>query len=253
MKTIRPILGVILLVALVGAMVLLGTSQAFQRGYFDSCVKERVQRLAQDGHMGGAANHWCGVPIWQFPEDLQLYQEVIHDTKPDVIIETGTYFGGLSVYLASVLEAVNPDAKVLTVDISLDNLKHSLKGLDIKGKDRLVQRIVAFEGSSTAPEVIQDMAKHIKPGNKVLVILDSNHTKEHVAKELELYSAFVTPGSYLIVNDTYLETYAPEWDQAGAMPALREFLAKNNKFVIDKTRNRFVITCAPDGFLKRVD
>jgi Cephalosporin hydroxylase len=97
------------------------------------------------------------------------------------------------------------------------------------------------------------MAKHIKPGDKVMVILDSAHTKEHVAKELELYSPFVTPGNYLIVNDTYLSTYAPAWDQAGAMQAMREFVANNKKFVIDEAFNRFVIATAPDGFLKRVE
>lgn len=85
------------------------------------------------------------------------------------------------------------------------------------------------------------------------MILDSNHTKEHVAKELEHYAPLVTPGSYLIVNDTYLESYAPSWDQAGAFPAVHEFLASNKGFVVDGARNKFIISTAPNGFLKRVN
>jgi cephalosporin hydroxylase len=253
MKVLRPLLTLVLLAVLVAASVLIGVSLAFHHGYLDSYVKERTQRLAQDSQNGPVENHWYGVPIWQFPEDLQLYQEIIYETKPDVIIETGTFHGGLTLYLASILDAVNPDGKILTVDLDLKPMKQDYKDVNFKGKERLMGRIVAFEGSSTASEVIQGMAKHIKPGDKVLVILDSAHTKEHVAKELELYSPFVTPGNYLIVNDTYLSLYAPGWDQAGAMPAMREFLAKNPKFVIDESRNRFVISTAPDGFLKRVE
>ncbi|MBY0525473.1 MAG: cephalosporin hydroxylase family protein [Gemmataceae bacterium] len=250
MNKLRPILSVIM-VPMLPVLTVAVIYFMYRIGAFDSLARERVQRMSQDGMMHGAPYTWYGVPIWQFPDDLVAYQEIVAETTPDVIIETGTYQAGLSVYLAGLLEEINPDAKVLSVDIDTTLAKKSLENLSVKGKDRIKARIVLFEGSSTAPEVLEGMKKHIKPGNKVLVILDSNHTKEHVAKELELYAPLVTPGSYLIVNDTYLETYNSSWDQSGAMPALREFLAKDKRFVVDTARNKYMITCAPGGFLKR--
>lgn len=247
MKKLRPVLPILLLPLL----TLAATYFIYRLGYLDSLARQRVQRLAQDGMMEGPPFTWYGVPIWQFPDDLMAYQEIITATKPDVIIETGTHRAGLTVFLASVLESVNPDARVLSVDIDLTLARQSLEKLQVKGKERLTERIVLFEGSSTAPEVLQGMARHIKPNSKVMVILDSNHTKEHVSKELELYAPLVTPGSYLIVNDTYLESYLPSWDQSGAMPALREFLAKDQRFTVDSAPDKYLISCAPGGFLKR--
>lgn len=155
MKTWRPSIAAILLPVLTVAVIFL----PYRAGYSDALVKERAQHIAQDSMMSGAPSKWYGVPIWQFPDDLMVYQEIITETKPDVIIETGSYFGGLTIYLATLLEAVNPDGKVLTVDIQTDRVQQALKTLDVKGKERLRERIVVFEGSSTAPEVLQGMAK----------------------------------------------------------------------------------------------
>jgi cephalosporin hydroxylase len=269
MSKVRTIVSLVLLPVLTVAAIYL----VFRMGYLDGLVRDRVMRLSEEGQIGylddvvrdrarrlseeavlpGPNCSWYGVPIWQFPEDLMIYQEIIMETKPDVIIETGTFFGGLTLYLSTVLDVVNPEGKVLTVDVKTEGTKERFAKLPLPTKDRLTERIVVFTGSSTAPEIVQDMIKHIKPGAKVLVILDSAHDKAHVAKELEMYAPLVTPGSYLIVNDTYLESFAPTWEQAGAAAAMRDFLATNKNFEVDKSRDKFIISTAPGGFLKRIN
>lgn len=196
---------------------------------------------------------WLGLPIIQFPQDIVAVQELIWKVKPDVIIETGVARGGSLMLSASILHILNGDGRVIGIDI--DIREHNRKCIM---EHPLAFRIRLVEGSSVEEDTLTQVKEHIRPGDKVLVILDSHHTYEHVYKELELYSPFVGKGSYIIVMDTGIED-APEsssldrpWGK-GNNPkiAVWEFLKKNDRFEIDEEiPNKLLITVAPDGYLR---
>jgi cephalosporin hydroxylase len=233
-----------------GVLVALLFVLAFKLGLFDSFVRDRSRILAQYNEREWA-NHWMGVEIQQYPNDLMVYQEIITELKPDLIIETGTWNGGLTLYFANLLEQVNPQGKVITVDISREAWEEKAAKVDLPGVPRLRERIEFIHGSSTAPEVVSQIAAQVKDRRCVLVILDSAHTKDHVLQEMRLYSPFVTPGSYLIVNDTHLDYTGSIDNQPGPMAAIREFMKDNKDFSLDPSRNRFVVSCNHSGFLKK--
>lgn len=197
---------------------------------------------------------WLGRPIIQLPQDIVVMQEIIWDVKPDLIIETGIAHGGGLIFYASLLELIGK-GEVLGIDI--DIRAHNRKEIE---KNKMFKRIKMIEGSSVDEKVIEKVEKIVKKHKKVLVFLDSLHTHKHVLEELNLYSKFVSKGSYLIVFDTIVE-YMPKnfykgrpWN-LGDNPAtaVKEFLKTNKNFVIDKeTENKLLLTCAPDGFLKRI-
>jgi cephalosporin hydroxylase len=224
-----------------------------RQGLFDGMVIARYKELAQAPLYRGPNVHWLGAPAWQYPTDLVVYQEILDKTRPDLIIETGTYHGGLTVFLSSVLDQVKPEARIVTVDISATGWKQTLATLDPRVKERLLPRIEFLEGSSTAPEILEAVKKNIKPGNKVLVILDSNHEIDHVLKELELYAPLVSRDSFLIVNDTHLEDFIGKNGQGGAREALRQFMltGAGKGFAVDRAWNKYDVTCFPDSVLKR--
>jgi cephalosporin hydroxylase len=197
---------------------------------------------------------WMGRPIIQYPQDMIAMQEIIWDIKPDLIIETGIAHGGSLVFYASLLELIG-NGEVLGIDI--DIRRHNKKAIE----DHLMfKRINMLEGSS----VTQEMVERVKPftvgKEKILVCLDSNHTHQHVLDELNLYSPFVSVGSYLVVFDTIVEdlpeAYLPNraWS-VGNNPktAVHEFLKNNDNFEIDKSiDNKLLISVSPDGYLRRV-
>jgi cephalosporin hydroxylase len=179
-------------------------------------------------------NKWFGIPTWQNPLDVWITQEILQEVKPDVVIETGTKFGGSAVLWSMLLEYIQPSARVITIDVVNKAQKAR--------RHPLAQKRVKFIlASSIAPETIETIAQ-IAKGKKVLVILDSLHTREHVFEELKLYSPFVQVGSYIIVQDTL----------AGAGAAVKDFLAINDDFVIDTSRHRYQLTNNMNGFLKRI-
>jgi cephalosporin hydroxylase len=188
-------------------------------------------------------NRWLGVPTLQNPMDVWVTQEIITEVKPDFVIESGTYKGGSAAIWAMLLEQVNPAGRVITIDIE-DQVVAAAKRLPI------VQRRVDFLiGSSTDPEIVAEVWKRTS-GKRVLVLLDSAHTKEHVLAELEAYSPMVPIGSYLIVQDTggvLIQDPNP-----GPAQALEEFLAKDDHFEPDRKRERMLLTMHPKGYLKRV-
>jgi cephalosporin hydroxylase len=197
---------------------------------------------------------WLGRPIIQIPQDIVALQEIIWKVKPDLIIETGIAHGGGLIFYASMLELIGK-GKVLGIDI--DIREYNRKEIE---KHKMAKRIKMIEGSSTDEKVIKEVEKIVKRHKKVMVCLDSLHTHEHVLKELELYSPFVSKGSYLVVFDTIIE-YFPKgffkdrpWDKGNnPFTAVKEFLKHNKNFVIDKEiENKLLITCAPGGFLKRI-
>lgn len=189
-------------------------------------------------------NRWLGVQTLQNPLDAWVTQEVIARVRPDVIVETGTWKGGSAPYWAMVLEQVQPKGRVITIDVEDRTADAQKLGV-------WKRRIDFLLGSSTDPEILAEV-KRRTAGKRVLVILDSLHSYEHVLAELRLYAPLVSRGSYLIVQDTGLWRPAENPDKPWASDAVKEFLAENDTFAIDKTRERFMITNNPDGYLLRV-
>jgi len=195
---------------------------------------------------------WLGRPIIQFPQDIIAVQEIIWKVKPDLIIETGIARGGSLIFYASMLELIGK-GKVVGVDIDIK--KHNKKEIE---KHSMFKRITMIQGSSIDQNISLKISKIAKKKQKVLVILDSNHTHNHVLQELELYSPLVSKGSYLIVFDTIIDDMPinfsikrPWGKNNNPKTAVKEFLKHNNRFKVDKEiENKLLITVAPDGYLK---
>src|SRR5262249_4097887 len=144
-----------------------------------------------DAHREGGtwcATSWLGVTVWKCPLDLWVYQEIIHEVRPDLIVETGTAFGGSALYLASVCDLVG-HGEVVTIDIREDPSRPRH------------ERITYLLGSSTAQAIVERVSL-LAAGKRVLAILDSDHRREHVLEELRAYSPLVGAGSYVVVEDT---------------------------------------------------
>jgi cephalosporin hydroxylase len=196
---------------------------------------------------------WLGLPILQYPTDMFAIAELIWKLKPDIIIETGIAMGGSTVFYASMLEMIGGIGRVLAIDIDVRD--HTHKALD---KHPMAKRIIVNQSDSVADWVVAE-AKAISTGMKTMVILDSNHTEEHVLAELKAYSPLVTVGSYIIVMDTDIETWADDlpdrpWGIGNnPMTAVKKFMKGNKEFIIDKdVETQTLITAASNGFLKRV-
>jgi len=196
---------------------------------------------------------WLGLPIIQVPQDIVAIQEIIWKTKPDVIVETGVARGGSLILSASILHLLNGNGKVVGVDI--DIRPHNREAIE---NHPLAFRIELLQGSSIDIDIVAQVKKHIKSTDRVMVILDSNHTHDHVLKELELYSPLTTKDCYLVVMDTVVDDmpddYFPDrpWG-SGNNPktAVHEFLKTTDHFEIDESiHNKLLITVAPDGYLK---
>lgn len=188
---------------------------------------------------------WLGVPSEQAPTDNWNMQQLIGELQPDYIIETGTLYGGTTLFYADVLSYANPQGKVITIDIEPKVEQASKVPL-------WKQRVELIVGSSVDPTVTDHVAQEVL-GKKVLVTLDSLHTREHVLKEMEIYSKLVTPGSYLVVQDTNINGN-PVYPDFGPGPheAVEEFLRTHDNFVVDHSREKFLLTFYPGGWLKRV-
>ncbi len=182
--------------------------------------------------------YWIGNRTWKCPLDLWIYQEIVVETKPDVIIECGMGEGGTTLYLATVCNLIG-HGEIISIDLKeRKRLKHD--------------RIKFLLGDSISDEVVKQVSRLI-PGKTVMVILDSTHVKPHVLKELEIYSKFVTKGNYLIVEDTLMNGHPIKSSFGeGPMEAVTEFLSKNSNFVIDKSREKFYLTFNPNGYLRRI-
>ncbi len=196
---------------------------------------------------------WLGRPIIQFPQDIIAMQEIIWQVKPGLIVETGIAHGGSLIFYASMLELLGGSGQVLGVDI------------DIREPNRLAieqhpmsKRIRMIQGSSIDQEIVEQVYEFAKGRGKVLVVLDSNHTHDHVFRELNLYSPLVARESYIVVFDTIIEdlpgNFFPDrpWGRGNnPKTAVWKFLRTNDRFSIDKDiSNKLMITVAPDGYLK---
>ena len=184
--------------------------------------------------------HWLGTKVYKCPFDLWTYQEIIFADRPDVIIECGTADGGGALFFASLCDLVN-HGQVITVDYRpRENLP-------------IHNRITYITGSSITESTVDQVKKQLKPSDRVMVILDSDHTKGHVLSELRIYSGLVTLGNYLIVEDTNINGHPVAADFGpGPGEAVKEFLSQNKNFVADQSKEKFYLTFNPGGYLKKV-
>lgn len=201
---------------------------------------------------------WLGRPIIQYPQDMVALQEIIWKVQPDLIVETGIAHGGSLIFSASMLElnaacGGPQDASVLGIDI--DIRAHNREAIE---RHPLSRRISMIQGSAIDDTVAAKVREAAQGRKRILVILDSNHTHAHVAKELELYSPLVGKGSYLIVFDTVIEDMPADsfpdrpWGKGdNPKTAVWEFLKSNPRFRIDQSiQDKLLLTVAPDGYLE---
>jgi cephalosporin hydroxylase len=237
---------------------------------FERQKRELIRRLAVDRNLYERSTQWItdvsaykypyfftwlGRPIIQFPQDIVALQEIIWSVRPDAVIETGIAHGGSLVFYASILELIGGNGRVLGIDI--DIREHNRIEIE---KHPMSKRITMVSGSSVDEEVVKRVINFARDRQRILVVLDSMHTHEHVLKELRCYSPLVKKDSYLIVLDTIIEDM-PEgsfpdrpWDRGNnPKTAVWEFLKTCDRFTIDKEiENKLLITVAPDGYLKCV-
>jgi len=213
---------------------------------------------------------WLGRPIIQYPQDMVAMQELIWKTRPDLIIETGIAHGGSLIMSASLLALLDycdavvngqmldpskPQRKVLGVDIDIRS--HNRAAIEAHP---MANRIEMIQGSSIDPVIIQEVQNRVKPGSRVLLCLDSNHTHDHVLSELEAYAPLVSQGSYCVVFDTVINDIPPNtppdrpWGPGNSpKTAVWEYLKTHSEFEIDKDIDKKLqISVAPDGYLKRL-
>jgi cephalosporin hydroxylase len=202
---------------------------------------------------------WLGRPIIQLPEDMIRIQEVLHRVQPDVILECGVAHGGSLIFYASLCKA-RSRGRVIGIDIEIR--PHNRAAIEAHP---LASLITLIEASSVAPEAVAMATAEIRPEETVLVILDSNHTREHVRAELEAYAHLVSVGSYVIVMDGIMRLVAdtprgrPEWLDDNPISAVEDFVRDHPEFVVeqparpfDESELRADVTYAPRGFLRRV-
>jgi len=177
---------------------------------------------------------WLGRPIIQLPEDMFRIQEVIYQVKPDVILETGVAHGGSLVFYASLCKAMHR-GRVIGVDIEIR--PHNRKAIE---EHELFEYISLVEGSSVESQTVANVKSLVKPGEKVFVVLDSDHSKQHVLAELDAYSALVSVGSYIVAADGIMENLAgaprshEDWSWNNPKAAAEEFVKNNHDFVIEE-------------------
>jgi len=189
-----------------------------------------------------AQGKWLGVRLLKYPTDLLVYQEMIYELKPDVILDIGTFLGGSALYYASMLDLMGPSSRrVISVDI-----QHSAALPEHP-------RITYLLGSSTSKAILEQIKGLIRPGDKVLVFLDSDHNMQHVLNELRAYGQIVTKGSYIVVEDSNINGHPVAARHGpGPMEAIHAFLKEDSGFKVDKSREKYLLTVAPDGFLLKL-
>lgn len=228
----------------------------------DNQQLQKLTRSWMDSANSGKYSYhfeWMGRPIIQYPQDILAMQELIWEVKPDLIIETGIAHGGSLIFSASMLELVasctGSEGEVLGIDIDIRS--HNRKAIE---EHPMSKRISMIQGSSIAPEIIAQVVEKAKGKKRVLVILDSNHTHDHVLAELKAYAPLASVGSYCVVFDTIIEDMP-----AGMFPdrpwgpgdnpktAVWEYLKTHAEFEVNKNIDyKLLISVAPDGYLKRI-
>lgn len=237
---------------------------------FEESVKQNIENLKHDTTIQGLsrvwmreshfANYdynfrWMGRPVIQMPQDLMAMQELIFQIQPELIIETGIAHGGSLVFYASMMELLGQGGQVLGIDI--DIRQHNRKAIE---EHPMFKHITMIEGSSVDTGIVEQVKAFAAGKKNIMVSLDSNHTHDHVLRELELYSPLVPKGSYLVVFDTMIEDMFEHdfpdrpWKRGNSpKSAVKAFLEKNDRFVIDEDiESKILLTVAPSGYLKCV-
>lgn len=232
--------------------------QILALGQDDEVFRDSVDLVAElDRYDYSYLWHWMGLPIIQFPADIVATQEVVWATQPDVIIETGVARGGSVVFLASLL-CHKPNAKVIGVDLEIRT--HNRAAIESHVMAPWIQLV---EGDSVSAQVLDEVRSHVPEGARVMVILDSDHTRNHVLAECRAYGNFVTEGCFLVVADTLvghmeatqIPTKRSRVLKHGDEPlsAVVDFLAESPHFVAaPEVNGKLVMSSSPGGYLRRV-
>lgn len=206
-----------------------GTVEEFHKIYYNG--------VGEGGHLYDRT-YWMGTPCLKCPLDMWVYQEMIAELRPDLILETGTHSGGSALFMAHMLDIIG-HGEVVSIDIEPATKLPSHP------------RITYVKGSSSDAALVAEIMANRSP-KSTLVVLDSDHSKKHVAEELKLFAPLVSVGSYIIVEDTNINGH-PVFDSFGEGPfeAVEEFLATDPRFIVDGSREKFLMTFNPRGYLKR--
>ena len=187
---------------------------------------------------------WMGIKIWKNPLDTWIYQEIIYEVKPDIIVEIGSRYGGSTKFFADLLQIMG-NGTVISIDPHRDDytLEH--------------ERVISLTGKSSDPDILSKVAELCRD-KKVFVIQDGDHSKAQALEDLENYSGFVSIDSYFIMEDGIVDLFH-EGDglgfkekEPGPLAATEAFLEKNPRFISDIDRERYILTYNPKGFLKRI-
>ena len=206
-----------------------------------------------DRHNWIHQTNWFGEPVLQLPHDLFALQEIIYKTRPEYIIELGVAWGGSLLFYATLMKILGCGKRVIGVDIYIpEDLKQRLYS-----HAEIMPLITLIDEPSTATQTIAEIKDIVDSSNKVMVILDSYHTHEHVLKELQLYSPLIGKGYYLVCCDTIIQSIPEQEHRKRAwgpnnnpQTALLQFLMENDRFAIDKTiENKLLLSCNPNGYL----
>jgi cephalosporin hydroxylase len=184
---------------------------------------------------------WMGIKAWKNPMDTWIYQEILHEVRPDVLVEIGSAYGGSTLYFAHLFDILG-NGLVVSVDFDRTNFQ------------AVHPRIVTVTGDSSSPEVAAEVKKHCE-GKSVLVIHDGGHDKEQVLRDMAAYADLVSVGSYFIVEDGIIDLFRPGdglgvWED-GPLRAIEIFLEQHTEFTIDTARERYQLTYNPHGYLRR--
>jgi cephalosporin hydroxylase len=233
------------LVLLAGVPRLVAAAEPAQLSPADREVVDRFTSMFVESRNTWQRNKWLGIATLQNPLDAWVTQEIITETKPDFIVETGTFAGGSALLWATVLDQVNPKGRVLTIDVT--DVSQGARKLPLWSR-----HCEFLHGSSVAPEIVEQVKRKVGK-RSAMVILDSLHTKEHVLNELRAYAPLVHPGGYVIVQDAVFNGHPVKggWGE-GPYEAIDAFLAENDAFVADRDREHLLMTFNPHGFLRRV-
>lgn len=241
----------------------------FERDDFENEKRDWLTRQAQSQSLTRAAKEfveqthihrhtyqwtWMGLPIIQMPGDVMAMQEIVWAAKPDLIIETGIAWGGSTLFYASLLEMIGK-GHVVAVDRTIPD--HNRKTIT---DNRFAHRMTLIEGSSIDPRIVADIQAMVQPGMSVMVVLDSNHTHDHVLGELRAFAPLASVGNYVVVFDTLIETCATDpslerpWGKGNnPYTAIDAFLAEDDRFQRDVDCDTKVLASyAPGGYVRRV-
>ena len=213
----------------------------------DALVETRQRRIVrpfhrlfyESGTRTWSNTRWLGTAAQKCPFDLWVYQELLYELRPEVIVECGTADGGSTHFLASICDLLG-SGEIVTIDIR-----------ELAGRPAH-DRVTYLTGSSIAPEIVDDVRERVAGRSSVLVLLDSNHERDHVLAEMRLYGPLVTPGSYLVVEDSNVNgnPVLPEFGP-GPGEAIDAFLAETDEFEIDESREKYFLTFNPRGYLRK--